>query len=219
MKDGEDIWLTGRRQSKIRPAASGMLKSHSTRSLFLSLGEEHLDPEAEGGSSDPLEPLQTTELLKILVSLNISASTAPFLWLTTFLSHLHQNYSLLIGNLPHMTGILSWWVLVLETLMSPIHCCLSKLSHKALSCIPIPSYRELTQHSSSSFNKSNPCSCQSFKQLKVLLWGWGWVLQVFLFELWVFSVSAFPDTHTCPPAYSKHDLAPPLQKCCQAECK
>lgn len=149
------------------------------------------------------------------MSLSISASIAPFLWLTNFLSHLHKNYSPLIGNLPHVTGMLSWWVLVIET-VSPGHCC---LSHKGLSCISITSYRELTLHSSFTFNKANPCPCQSFKQLKVLLWRWGWVLQVFLLEFWVCSINAFPDTHTCPPACSKYDLAPQLQKCCQAECK
>lgn len=79
--------------------------------------------------------------------------------------------------------------------------------------IPITSYRDLTWHSSFSFNKANPCSCQTVKQLKVLLWRWGWFLQVFLLELWVCSISAFPDT--CLPPCSRYGLAPQLQKCCQ----
>lgn len=38
------------------------------------------------------------KLLKISASLNIAASTPPFLWLTKFLSHLHKHYSHLVGS-------------------------------------------------------------------------------------------------------------------------
>ena len=47
---------------------------------------------------------------------------------------------------------------------------------------------------------------------RLLLWRWGWVLQVFSFELWVCFQQCLPlSLHLHPLPYSKYDLAPPLQ--------